>query len=274
MNLQASDDVQEELHREFQTVRASNELGDRLWKAGRAVDVALALRLRSRPAVPRIWRRPVFVAAAAAVAVVVVAVLVSIRPWSTSTPVTVAGQSADPLVACASPQTSFARFWSISSGDDTAKYQGAVRVGTATVPAMAMYMSAGAPGVGTMCVSGQAGQAPAVQAVARAQAGAIGYVGDVDSVVFFAVGPGVDHATVDYGAGAVKSYTLDGTGELQLQPLDDGWHAVSVGFGSPPGTVIVRAYDAQDSLLDTVSYTLKSTPFNGGSSSASSPATR
>ena len=171
--------------------------------------------------------------------------------------------------ACAQPKTLFARFWFITTGNDPGVYQGSVHLGTVTVPAMSIFVSGAAPGSGVLCVSDQAASPTPIQSVTGARTGAIGYLGDARGILYFATRPGIATATVD-DAGRVNTYALDRTGEIQLQPLGGGWHAVGTGFGTTSHAVTVRAYTAAGQLVDTATHTMTNPPV----SSSQPPPTR
>ena len=162
-------------------------------------------------------------ACCAAVTVLAAAALAgcgSHAPAAATTAATAASRQ-DPAAACGKPSTPFARFWYMTAGSDQGIfYKGTFRVGTARVPSLSMYVSGGPPGAGTFCVSGQHGAIDPIQSTAAPQPGPIAYAGaagGAGNIVYFATRPDVTHVTAD--AGSVRSYTLDGTGELQLQPL-------------------------------------------------------
>jgi hypothetical protein len=157
--------------------------------------------------------------------------------------------------ACSKPSTPFARFWYITTGpDQTIFYKGTFRVGTARVPSLSMYVSGGPPGAGTFCVSGQHGDLAPIQSTAAPRPGPIAYAGAagrMGDIVYFATRPDVTRVTADIWSGT--SYTLDGTDELQLQPLGNGWHAAGTGYGiGGMSSVTLRAYNSAGKLIDTV----------------------
>jgi hypothetical protein len=170
----------------------------------------------------------------------------------------------DPVAACDKPSTSFARFWFLTMEADPGVYQGTVLVGSVRVPALSMYVSEGAPGAGTLCVSDQAGSPNPIQATAAPQQGPIAYVGTAGSprdTVYFATRPGVAKVTMNpTGAtGAVYTYSVDGPRQCdisstrcQLEPLGNGWHAVGTGFGLMAASATLRAYNAAGHLMETV----------------------
>ena len=160
-----------------------------------------------------------------------------------------------PDAACGKPSTPFARFWYITAGNDQAIfYKGTFRVGTATVPSLSMYVSGGPPGMGTYCVSSQHGAQDPILSTAAPRPGPIGYAGaagGTGDIIYFATRPDVTRVTVDDGS--VISYTLDGTGELQLQPLGNGWHAAGTGYSiAGVSSVTLRAYNSAGKLVDSV----------------------
>ncbi len=113
-----------------------------------------------------------------------------------------------------------------------------------------------------MCVSARAGATPAVQSTAQPMPGAIAYVGGVaGGPLYFAVRPGVVRVTVE-GGGRTSTLTLDGTGELQLQALGEGWHAADTGVGTDAQTMTVRAYDTAGTVTDTVVHTMPPYPYS------------
>jgi hypothetical protein len=161
----------------------------------------------------------------------------------------------DPVAACGKPSTPFAHFWYITAGNDPAIfYKGTFRVGTARVPSLSMYVSGGPPGAGTFCVSGQHGASDPIQSTAAPKPGPIAYAGaagGAGNIVYFATRPDVTRVTADVWSGT--SYTLDGTGELQLQPLGNGWHAAGTGYGiGGVSSVTLRAYNSAGKLVDSV----------------------
>jgi hypothetical protein len=122
------------------------------------------------------------------------------------------------------------------------------------VPSLSMYVSGGPPGTGTFCVSGQHGAQDPIQSTAAPRPGPIAYagaVGGTGDIVYFATRPDVTRVTVDDGS--VISYTLHGTGELQLQPLGNGWHAAGTGYSiGGVSSVTLRAYNSAGKLVDSV----------------------
>jgi hypothetical protein len=162
----------------------------------------------------------------------------------------------DPVASCGKPSTSFARFWFITMEPDPGAYKGTVRVGSARVPALSMYVSGGPPGTGTLCVSAQAGWRDPIQSAAAPRQGAIAYVGATGSpadTVYFATRPGVTRVTLHAGVGT-DTYSIGATDEtLRLQPLGNGWHADNTGYGIGGVTsVTLRACNSAGQLIDTV----------------------
>ena len=190
-------------------------------------------------------------------AVTAVTVLASVALAGCGSHAPAAGTSVsrqNPVAACGKPSTPFARFWYITTGpDQTIFYMGTFRVGTARVPSLSMYVSGGPPGAGTFCVSGQHGAQAPIQSTAAPRPGPIAYAGAAGqgNIVYFATRPDVTRVTADIWSGT--SYTLDGTGQLQLQPLGNGWHAAGTGYGiGGLSSVTLRAYNSAGKLIDTV----------------------
>jgi hypothetical protein len=197
-------------------------------------------------------------ACCAAVTVLAAAALAgcgSHAPAAATTAATAASRQ-DPVAACGKPSTPFARFWYITAGNDPGIfYKGTFRVGTATVPSLSMYVSGGPPGTGTYCVSSQHGAQYPILSTAAPRPGPIAYAGatgGTGDIVYFATRPDVTRVTVD-SDGSVSSYTLDGTGELQLQPLGNGWHTAGTGYSiAGVSSVTLRAYNSAGKLVDSV----------------------
>ena len=146
-------------------------------------------------------------------------------------------------------------------------YNGTVKVGSARVPALSMYVSGGAPGAGTLCVSAQVGVPGPIQATAAPRQGPIAYVGAAGSprdTVYFATRPGVTRVTMSVvRTGVVDTYTVDGPRDCnlgliqcQLEPLGNGWHAVGTGYGTGAPSATLRAYNAAGHLMETVTESL------------------
>ena len=138
-------------------------------------------------------------------------------------------------------------------------YQGTDKVGSVRVPGMSMYVSGGSPGTGTLCVSARAGERDPIQSTATPRPGAIAYIGAVRNggagyIPYFATRPGVARVTTTI-EGRVSPYRLHAAGEVQLQPLGNGWHAVATGFGIDSAPFTIRAYNSAGALLDTVTET-------------------
>lgn len=154
---------------------------------------------------------------------------------------------------CSHPTSKFARFWIISSGNDATKYQGSVRIGGATVPPLAMYISKGQPGVGFLCISNlKIAESEPVRAIAPASSRPIAYLGsDEQSGLYAAVAPGVTKVTLTADGGFIGTYVPSNTGEIQLQDLGQGWHAIAPWLGYTSITITVRAYDAAGVCVDT-----------------------
>jgi hypothetical protein len=130
-------------------------------------------------------------------------------------------------------------------------YQGTDRVGSVRVQAMSMYVSGGSPGTGTFCVSARAGAHDPIQSTAAPRQGAIAYIGAAEGdILYFATRPGVIRVTTSSGS-SVITYSLQGPDEARLQPLGNGWHAVSVGFGLEGTPLTLRAYNSAGELVDT-----------------------
>jgi hypothetical protein len=63
---------------------------------------------------------------------------------------------------------------------------------------------------------------------------------------------GITRVTMD-AVGTVTSYTVDGSGELKLQSLGNGWHAAGSGYGiGGVPSVTLRAYNSAGQLIDAV----------------------
>lgn len=260
MSTSLMDELSSRLHRGFDAVLPSAELRGRLLAAGMIVDERIAAA--GPPRVGRLrWLRRRPQAAMLAVVSAVAAIVVSAVLVTTTTveaPVIAVGPSTDPAAVCADPRTSFARFWFIGNNDESI-YQGTVLVGSARVPSLSMYISSGPPGIGVMCISAEAKATVPIQSMAQARSRPIGYTGTAGGTLYFAVGPGVVRATVDAG-GTIGTYTLDATGEIQLQPFGDGWHAVGTGHGSSARSFVVRAYNSSGALVDTVVQEMQGPP--------------
>jgi hypothetical protein len=159
-----------------------------------------------------------------------------------------------PAAACGQPSTPFATFWYLTAGSDQGIfYQGTFRVGSARVPSSSMYVSGGPPGRGTFCVSAEHGAPGPIQSTAAPRPGPIAYAGaaGAGNIIYFATRPGVTRVTID--AGTVTPYTEDGSGQLKLQSLGNGWHAAGSGYGIGGITsVTLRAYNSAGRLIDTV----------------------
>lgn len=193
---------------------------------------------------------------------IVAGVLLFLRSSGSAAPTSVSGATGDTASLCGDPRTPFTRFWLVSAEPNDSWYAGTVIVGPARVPALAMYVSGGAPGEGTMCVSTQVEVAPTIQSTAQPLPGPIAYVGSVaGGPLYFAVRPGVVRVTVE-GGGRTSTHTLDGTGELQLQALGEGWHAADTGVGTDAQTMTVRAYDTAGTVTDTVVHTMPPYPYS------------
>jgi hypothetical protein len=195
----------------------------------------------------------------AAAAVLAVASLTGCGTGATATATATSVAQADPLAACGKPSTSFARFWAITAEPVSGLYEGTVQVGSARVPAMSMYVSGGPAGTGTLCVSARAGSHDPVQSTAasRPGAGAIAYIGAAQGdMLYFATRPGVTRVT-ESGGGSVTTYSdsLDANDPARLQPLGNGWHAVSTGVGREGTPLTLRAYNSGGELVDTVTET-------------------
>ncbi len=122
------------------------------------------------------------------------------------------------MAACGKPSSSFARFWAMTAEPVPGLYQGTVRVGSARVPGMAMYVSGGSPGTGTFCVSARAGSHDPIQSTTAPRAGAIAYIGavrngDAGSIPYFATRPGVARVTTTI-EGRVSPYRLHEAGDV------------------------------------------------------------
>jgi len=186
------------------------------------------------------------------VAMLMLALVVGCTPAPTA--VTFASRL-DPVAACGQPSTPFATFWYITAGSDQGIfYQGTFQVGSARVPSSSMYVSGGSPGRGIFCVSAEHGAPGPIQSTSAPRQGPIAYAGatgNMGDIIYFATRPGVTRVTMD--AGTVTSYTVDGSGELELQSLGNGWHAAGSGYGIWGVTsVTLRAYNSAGQLIDTV----------------------
>ena len=113
---------------------------------------------------------------------------------------------------------------------------------------MSMYVSSGPPGSGVLCVTAQRTATVTVQSTAQARSGAIGYAGTANGILYLAVRPSVERATVDDGSGSLRTYTLEESRELQLQLLTGGWHAADVGLGISSTSLTLRAYNLVNQL--------------------------
>ena len=268
------------LHQAYDGVVAGPEFRRRLSQATGsqpAADSAPAMRTMVSPSrVSRRGRWTWMISAAAAVAVILAVVVLTSRSVppperpiagppdgqpvsgsSSSSGSEIAASAPSPLEACGDPQSLFARFWYMTAGNDPeAFYRGTVKVGKATVPAMAMYVSGGPPGTGVLCVSDIAVAADPVKSWTEVRPGKdIGYVGDAGGILYFAVSPAVNRVVVDYGENEPVNYTLDGVSETQLQPIGGGWHAVGTGFGRCAYQgVTIHAFDAAGKLLESLPY--------------------
>lgn len=206
-------------------------------------------------------------------AVTAVTVLASVALAGCGSHAPAAGTSVsrqDPVAACGKPSTPFARFWYMTAGNDQAIfYEGTFRVGTVMVPSLSMYVSGGPPGTGTFCVSGQHGAQVPIQSTAAPQPRPIAYAGaagNAGDIVYFATRPDVTRVTVDAGS-VISSYTLDETGELQLQPLGNGWHAAGTGYGIwGVSSVTLRAYNSAGKLIDRVTQPIAASQSSNGQS--------
>jgi hypothetical protein len=197
-------------------------------------------------------------AAACAAAALAVASLTACGSGGPATATAASAAVSDPLAACDKPSTSFARFWFFTMEPVPGLYGGTDKVGSARVPAMSMYVSGGSPGAGTFCVSNRAGAHDEIQSTAAPRQGAIAYIGAAQGdLLYFATRPDVIRVTTSGRDGWVNTYTLHGTDEARLQPLGDGWHAVSTGLGLEGTPLTIRAYNSSGELVDTVteSYT-------------------
>jgi hypothetical protein len=226
---------------------------------------------RHRPA--RVCRAGAAVSVAAcctAIAVLAVASLTACGSSGRATATAVSAAQADPVAACGKPSTSFARFWVMTAEPVSGLYQGTVRVGSARVPGMSMYVSGGSPGTGTFCVSARAGSHDPIQSMAAPRSGAIAYIGaarngGAGNIVYFATRPGVARVTTTI-EGRVSTYRLHEADEAGLQPLGNGWHAVGTGFGIDGAPFTLRAYNSAGELVDTVTET-----YTGAQPSISQP---
>jgi hypothetical protein len=190
-------------------------------------------------------------APAAAVAALALASLTACGSGAAATAPAVGTTQADPVAACGKPDTSFARFWVMTAEPVPGLYKGTVNVGSARVPGMSMYVSGGPPGTGTFCVSARAGEHDPIQSAAAPRQGPISYIGFAGNIPYFATRPGVTRVTTTI-EGRVGTYTLNAAGQPQLQPMGNGWHAVSTGFGIDGAPFTVRAYNSSGQLIDTV----------------------
>ena len=194
----------------------------------------------------------------AAMVVLAVASLTACGSSGRSTATGVSSAQTDAVTACGRPSTPFARFWVMTAEPIPHLYQGTVLVGSARVPGMSMYLSAGSPGTGTFCVSARAGSHLPIQSTSAPRPGAIAYIGAVrngyvGNIVYFATRPGVARVTTTI-EGRVSTYRLHVVGVAQLQPLGNGWHAVGTGFGIDGAPFTLRAYNSAGKLVDTVTH--------------------
>ena len=165
-------------------------------------------------------------------------------------------------LGCADPRPPFATFYEMTTGPEPSP--GTVTVGSAVVPARSMYISGGAPGEGTLCVSGQPDGGPPIAASIGPRAGAIGYAGVVyGNLVYFAVRPGVSRVEIR-GVGGAINVSLDGTRELALQPVADGWHVADSGFGTDAAAISLQAFGPWGVPLETVVLLLGPAPTPSG----------
>lgn len=169
-----------------------------------------------------------------------------------SSPIAIAS-GADIGDLCSKPSSQFGRFWIISAGSSQEQDHGTVDIGGTTVPAAAIYTSSGKPGIGVLCVSNLSiSPSSPVRPVPEASGRPIAYLAaDEQGRPYLAVKPGVTTVTLSTSGENRYTYTLTSTGELQLQQIGAGWHAVSVGYGMPSTTVVITAYNAGGDLLDT-----------------------
>jgi hypothetical protein len=61
------------------------------------------------------------------------------------------------------------------------------------------------------------------------------------------------------------TYTLDGTREIQLQELGEGWHAADTGYGTNAANLTVSAYDSTGATIDTVVQPMLTPPVSSSS---------
>jgi hypothetical protein len=160
---------------------------------------------------------------------------------------------ADIAKLCSKPSSQFGRFWIISAGSSQEQDHGTVDVDGTTVPAAAIYTSSGQPGVGVLCISNLSiSPSSPVRSVTEASGRPIAYLAaDEQGLPYLAVKPGVTKVKVSTSGGHRYTYEPTSTGELQLQDIGAGWHAVSVGYGMPSATVMVTAYNTGGDVLDT-----------------------
>lgn len=154
---------------------------------------------------------------------------------------------------CSKPSSQFGRFWIKSAGSSQEQDHGTVDVDGTTVPAAAIYTSSGQPGVGVRCISNLSiSPSSPVRSVTEASGRQIAYLAaDEQGQPYLAVKPGVTRVKVSTSGGNRYTYEPTSTGELQLQDIGAGWHAVSVGYGMPSTTVMITAYNSTGNLLDT-----------------------
>lgn len=161
---------------------------------------------------------------------------------------------------CSRPSSSFAQFWYLTTaGNQTSVFSGSVRIGAMMIPAMAVYVSSGPPGIGVLCVSNLVAPYTADQPI-RSAVGAlprpIAYLAaDNSGIPYLAVSPEVVSVSVAVGAKypappPTYRYTPAGTEQVQLQPIGAGWHVLALGVGYSNTTLTVRAYSADDAIID------------------------
>jgi hypothetical protein len=212
----------------------------------------------------RVRRAGLAVPAAASCVTVAMLMLALVAGCAPAPAAVTSSSRPDPVAACGRPSTPFATFWYLTAGSDQGIfYQGTFQVGSARVPSSSMYVSDGPPGRGMFCVSAEHGAPGPIQSTAAPRPGSIAYTGatgNTGDIIYFATRPGVTRVTMD-AAGTVTSYTVDGSGELKLQSLGNGWHAAGSGYGIWGGTsVTLRAYNSAGQLTDTVTQPITSQP--------------
>lgn len=266
--------VTEELRAAYGDVEPSQDLTDRCRTSLDSSELHAAGKVEKRAARSRRHWPPLAAAAAAAIVMITIGVTVIVQnrraapsaPSSSEVtqtphrtkisprPTQVAvGPNANPIALCARPESTIARFWLLTAEPNPGDYVGSVPVGSAKLPASSIYVSAGPPGVGVLCVTGRAVDAKdsPIRAFTAASARPIAYL-DADSggIPYLAVAPGVDKVTLDDGT-TKTTHTTAGTGESQLQSLGGGWHVLTLGASYASTKFTVTAQNSKGATTDT-----------------------